>query len=58
MNKKEPYHYFLDPWYFASKEEVEGYLRNAGIDPEAARREFMAFIGAHDAKKDSKKKMK
>jgi hypothetical protein len=50
MKKKETIHYFLDPWYFAGKEEAEGYLRSAGIDPEAVKREFREFIETYDEK--------
>ena len=48
---KEILHYFLDPWYYASKEEAEDYLRNAGINPESAKREFKEFIDEYERKK-------
>ena len=44
MRKKEVLQYFLEPWYLASKEEAETYLRSVGIDPEESKKEFLAFI--------------
>ena len=49
MSKKEALQYFLEPWYLASKEEAETYLRSVGIDPEESKKEFLAFINAYNA---------
>jgi hypothetical protein len=48
MSKKETHQYFLDPWYTESKEEAVTYLRGVGIDPEKAKREFMAFVRTYE----------
>ena len=44
MKKEEVLQYILEPWYLASKEEAETYLRSVGIDPEESKKEFLAFI--------------
>jgi len=49
MRKKEVLQYFLEPWYLASKEEAETYLRSVGIDPEESKKEFMEFIRSYNA---------
>ena len=32
--------FFLDPWYTATKEEAEAYLRRSGIEPESEKRKM------------------
>ena len=57
MSKEEELQNFLEPWYIASKEEAVTYLRIAGIDPDKSKKEFIEFIRAYNADKESEIKV-